>query len=302
MIRVSVVATGIDKAASEIVGRPAIAGSVRPPTSRTAHARRPSRSVRRRSFSDPVDPVAEAIRAAEIQAAAMVEPRQSAAAAGFPPAEQAVPRRSARAAPGAAAALSPAAAAAGSRQPRSSRRRRSRACRGSRTSRPRSRPRSKAARRAPRAARRTRSDGPAEASHHRPVPARRRTRAPAAGAAQASRKLRQQPDPRRLPSQDPQRLCAPPGRARRAWPRRPAAGPAGGRSARDPGFPAPPSQLSWGIAAIDRAGGLRLPEAILLFETNRLSLPAYGLAEVMQRKKAVIWPVRRLRLCSARCK
>ncbi len=84
VIRVSVVATGIDKAASEISVAPPL--PVRQAANKQNGARpapepqRPAAELQR-----PVDPVAEAIRAAEIQAAAMVEPRQMAAAQDFRP-------------------------------------------------------------------------------------------------------------------------------------------------------------------------------------------------------------------------
>ena len=210
VIRVSVVATGIDKTAAEIAAAPIAIRQPRrnKPVGRPARRRRqPSgagqRSVRaaRRRSGRRGDPACRSQRSRNGAA-----PRPMAAGRRFPPAEQAVPGAAGPAAAGAAAgrcsrrrAAARDAAAGG---------RRSRACRGSRISRRWSRPRSK-----PRPPGRTdhENSGPMGLLKRLTNGLSRREEEPARlqPAQPREPKLRQPaPEARRLASQDPQ-LYAP---------------------------------------------------------------------------------------------
>ena len=140
VIRVSVVATGIDKAAAENRRR-ADRRSVRPPH-KPVNARRAGRreppAPGRRQLTSRAPSIRSPRRSAlpRSNAAAMVAATADGSQADDFRPQSKMFQALRRAAAGAAAALSAAAAAAGSRRkPRRSRRRRSRACRGSRTSR-----------------------------------------------------------------------------------------------------------------------------------------------------------------------
>ncbi|WP_192180852.1 cell division protein FtsZ [Mesorhizobium amorphae] len=89
VIRVSVVATGIDKSAAEIAAAPiSIRAAPQKPVSRPAAAIAESRPapVQQAAYeSRAVDPVAEAIQLAEANAAAMAQPRPAAHAEEFRP-------------------------------------------------------------------------------------------------------------------------------------------------------------------------------------------------------------------------
>ena len=114
VIRVSVVATGIDKAASDISAPPiAIRQPIKQPLARPAAEVRPAPEAAREVRT--ADPVSDAIRAAEMTLPKWrLMPGRGPAAAGgrFPPAEQAVPAGAGHAA-GPACAASPACTAAG---------------------------------------------------------------------------------------------------------------------------------------------------------------------------------------------
>ena len=269
VIRVSVVATGIDKTAAEIAAAPlAIRQPLRKPASSSPGRCRAGRRCRqRRAPKRRVgDPVAEAIRLAEINAAEFGAARPAAAAAeDFRPHSklfQAPPAQPLQQ-PAAAAPVRPAGARAAAG-------RRCRACRGSRISRRSSRPRSK-----------PRPDAPPEQEDRGPMGLlkrltnglSRREEEPAKlqPAQPREPKLRQPaPEARRLAPPGPAALRAAPRPARRSRPPDAAAARgAGRRPAGDSGIPAPPGELTPQALACNRDGQpLRASARFLLNTIN----------------------------------
>ncbi len=245
VIRVSVVATGIDKTAAEIAAPPI---TIRQPVKPAL----PSRPRSRR----PPQPAKVQVREAPKVGRGPGGRSDSRGRACRRHAGRRRRRRRRSSARRAGCSSRPRAGEGRSRSPRPSRsglqprrrRPRSRACRGSRTSRRWLAPSSKA--RA--AATRTRSDGSAQAADQRTRPPRGRAgRASPGGAAPRARLRQQAADTRQLGSQDPQLYAPRRGSARRPRANRAAAAAGPGRgSARDSGLPPAAGELNRRIDAI----------------------------------------------------